>query len=259
MLDVPRRTQIKSGTCIWVETKQNQGTGRLTKGVVKKILTHNESHPHGIKVRLQDDQVGRVKRIDLTEEAKPTVAGFVDLREIEIPKMENRGNEFKEFYQYDKAIKNLLASPAQNRNTIEQIKHRGRIEVARAICAFGNDYVGGFVYLGINSDGRITGLEQDKKLGTFGDYEDRFANHLRDALEALLEDKVFVASKIQIAFRVVEDKTICIIQVLPSSQPLYLKTANSKEFFTRGPVPRAEKLDGRFLYRYIRERFPNYG
>ncbi|MNE83216.1 hypothetical protein D3C80_1800110 [compost metagenome] len=43
--------------------KKDQPTGRLTRGIVKDILTHSPTHPHGIKVRLQDGQVGRVKAI----------------------------------------------------------------------------------------------------------------------------------------------------------------------------------------------------
>jgi uncharacterized repeat protein (TIGR03833 family) len=43
--------------------KKDQRTGKLTRGVVKDILTKSASHPHGIKVRLADGQVGRVKSI----------------------------------------------------------------------------------------------------------------------------------------------------------------------------------------------------
>jgi uncharacterized repeat protein (TIGR03833 family) len=45
-----------------VELKKDQGTGRLTEGKVKEILTGSSFHPHGIKVRLEDGQVGRVKQ-----------------------------------------------------------------------------------------------------------------------------------------------------------------------------------------------------
>ena len=44
--------------------KQDQRTGKLTRGIVKDILTNSASHPHGIKVRLVDGQVGRVQKIE---------------------------------------------------------------------------------------------------------------------------------------------------------------------------------------------------
>ncbi len=57
MPDLPGRGRIAKGTQVSVETKKDQGTGRLTDGIVEEILTASETHPHGIKVRLQDGQV----------------------------------------------------------------------------------------------------------------------------------------------------------------------------------------------------------
>jgi len=57
------RTSLKIGTTVLIVLKQDQRTGKLTKGIVKDILTKSPDHPHGIKVRLQDGQVGRVKEI----------------------------------------------------------------------------------------------------------------------------------------------------------------------------------------------------
>ncbi|SDF84053.1 conserved hypothetical protein [Fontibacillus panacisegetis] len=57
------RKNITPGLAVDIVLKKDQPTGRLTRGIVKDILTHSPSHPHGIKVRLQDGQVGRVKAI----------------------------------------------------------------------------------------------------------------------------------------------------------------------------------------------------
>ena len=57
------RSQIKLGMTVLIVLKQDQRTGKLTKGIVKDILTSSPNHPHGIKVRLVDGQVGRVKEI----------------------------------------------------------------------------------------------------------------------------------------------------------------------------------------------------
>ena len=58
-----KRFNIKPGMTVLIVLKQDQRTGRLTEGVVKDILTKSPNHPHGIKVRLQDGHVGRVKEI----------------------------------------------------------------------------------------------------------------------------------------------------------------------------------------------------
>ncbi len=57
------RKNIKAGQKVAVVLKKDQRTGKETVGTVKKLLTNSKFHPHGIKVRLADGQVGRVKRI----------------------------------------------------------------------------------------------------------------------------------------------------------------------------------------------------
>lgn len=59
----PLRNDISPGTEVSIVQKQDQRTGKLTAGVVSQILTKSPSHPHGIKVRLETGEVGRVQRI----------------------------------------------------------------------------------------------------------------------------------------------------------------------------------------------------
>lgn len=63
----PDRDQICKGCTVGIETKADRGTGRLTGGTVREILTSSKSHPHGIKVRLEDGRVGRVKELRASE------------------------------------------------------------------------------------------------------------------------------------------------------------------------------------------------
>jgi uncharacterized repeat protein (TIGR03833 family) len=58
-----KRANIKYGLDVGVVLKEDQATGRLTYGKVQKILTNSPTHPHGIKVRLNTGEVGRVKEI----------------------------------------------------------------------------------------------------------------------------------------------------------------------------------------------------
>ena len=57
------RENIKHGTKVRVVQKQDQRSGKLTEGVVQRILTKSSNHPHGIKVMLESGIVGRVKEI----------------------------------------------------------------------------------------------------------------------------------------------------------------------------------------------------
>jgi uncharacterized repeat protein (TIGR03833 family) len=57
------RKNIVPGIEVNIVLKQDQRSGKLTRGIVKDILTNSPNHPHGIKVRLTDGQVGRVQQI----------------------------------------------------------------------------------------------------------------------------------------------------------------------------------------------------
>ncbi len=62
-MSVPKRSEITPGLRVQVIEKQNQATGKLTEGIVMRILTSSPTHPHGIKVMLVSGKVGRVQAI----------------------------------------------------------------------------------------------------------------------------------------------------------------------------------------------------
>ena len=62
-MDPTRRMDVKPGARVYIVLKEDQRSGKLTEGVVQALLTNAPVHPHGIKVRLEDGQVGRVKEI----------------------------------------------------------------------------------------------------------------------------------------------------------------------------------------------------
>ncbi len=63
MTNVPRREAIRPGMTVDIVLKKDQQSGSLTRGIVRELLTRSPAHPHGIKVRLEDGQVGRVRDI----------------------------------------------------------------------------------------------------------------------------------------------------------------------------------------------------
>jgi uncharacterized repeat protein (TIGR03833 family) len=62
-MDGRERKDVRPGLTVDIVLKQDQRTGRLTRGVVKDVLTKSSHHPHGIKVRLETGEVGRVKAV----------------------------------------------------------------------------------------------------------------------------------------------------------------------------------------------------
>jgi len=68
--DAKQRAAIVPGMSVDIVTKANQRSGKVVRGIVKEVLTNTSFHPHGIKVRLQDGQVGRVQKIIPAESEK---------------------------------------------------------------------------------------------------------------------------------------------------------------------------------------------
>lgn len=62
-MDGTRRSDIRPGLRVSIVLKKDQQTGKRTEGIVRDILTNSPSHPHGIKVRLESGEAGRVKEI----------------------------------------------------------------------------------------------------------------------------------------------------------------------------------------------------
>lgn len=62
-LDAKQRSHISLGIEVAIVLKKDQASGRLTYGIVEKLLTNSKYHPHGIKVRLECGAVGRVQKI----------------------------------------------------------------------------------------------------------------------------------------------------------------------------------------------------
>jgi uncharacterized repeat protein (TIGR03833 family) len=62
-MDGKNRKDIRPGLEVDIVLKEDQRTGKLTRGIVKNILTNSAHHPHGIKVRLESGQIGRVQKI----------------------------------------------------------------------------------------------------------------------------------------------------------------------------------------------------
>jgi uncharacterized repeat protein (TIGR03833 family) len=81
-MDGTLRSNIKPGVKVRIVMKQDQASGNLTEGIVKDILTNSPKHPHGIKVRLESGQIGRVKEILTVSVGEASTNGSSDKSDI---------------------------------------------------------------------------------------------------------------------------------------------------------------------------------
>ncbi|MFY9610409.1 MAG: YwbE family protein [Blastocatellia bacterium] len=74
------RQNVRAGDEVDIIRKQDQGSGKLTRGIVKDILTNSSFHPHGIKVRLMSGEIGRVQEVLDPIDKSPSLSQSPDLQ-----------------------------------------------------------------------------------------------------------------------------------------------------------------------------------
>lgn len=82
-MPIQNRIDVRCGLDVEIVLKADQRTGALTRGIVAEILTNSNFHPHGIKVRLEDGQVGRVQALIQGEDDWQNMAGADTLKHLE--------------------------------------------------------------------------------------------------------------------------------------------------------------------------------
>ena len=75
------RGNIKAGLRVFIVLKKDQRSGKLTEGIVKDILTNSQTHPHGIKVRLESGEIGRVKKLQGIDFSPPNPVSCFEIPE----------------------------------------------------------------------------------------------------------------------------------------------------------------------------------
>lgn len=119
--------------------------------------------------------------------------------------------------------------------------------IAKHVCAFANS-AGGHLILGVDKEGQVTGLEKDFKAVQKG--QDGFQDQLHEALSQNLGE-TFASQKIQVRFDTLGDKSICVIGVEPSDEPIYVAT---DDFYVREDS-RTDQLSKRDTEKYIKKHF----
>ena len=270
---------------VLIESKQDQGTGKLTEGIVAEKLTGGESHPYGIMVRLENGTIGRVKEIvgessseskqDWDEEeyqkyldeissyrrqttpqfeTEPVQIATKIISKSEVPKSEDKFNEFKKTFHIDTKEKefrlagNTAAADGRKKEQ-KKIEHDIKKEISIALSAFGNT-MGGKLFIGVDDDGTVVGLDDDLK--SYDDSFDKFTREVQKSIDDFTKDSVFAN---EIIISIGEDNSFLQLEALPFRQnPIYLHDANQEEFYIRG-FGTSKKLSTINTVNYIQKNF----
>ena len=286
MTALPTNDQINIGSKVAIEKKEDQGTGKLTEGTVKTKLTSSKTHPHGIKVELEDGQVGRVKQLldignkikisksetfedgilteDYTKEGpgeeyethvRMSVGGELPSNNRPIPKNEDAYTEFKSTFQHDLKEEYLRKSGKIEeadirKNAQKSIRHDIQKEISLTVAAFANND-GGRLFIGINDDSSILGL--DKDLEECGGTIDKLQLTIIDSLKNFLNDNSFL-SKLKLEFADSNDKRYLIISVPGATQPIIVHDSNNEEMYVR-VQNRSQKFTTTEFLKHCKDRF----
>ena len=258
MSEFPYRSEIKVGMRVFVELKQEQGSGKLTEGIIKDILTPSECHPYGIMVELKNGDRGRVKTAYQKNSHDLSKNISKSKKDVSIPKTEDTWNEFKSTFQYDLKEelfrKNGKSKEADIRkNNYKQIRGEIQKEIALTITAFANKD-GGRLFIGVNDDSSILGLGRDLKL--FNDSLDKFTLSVIDLLKNFLKNNAFIAN-LDFQFAEYENKKYLVINTPKSNEPIFINTNNGQETYVRMQT-NSEKFTHEDFLKYCKERFPEW-
>ena len=282
MTDIPSRDQIKTGTKVGIETKKDQGTEKISIGIVKNILTKSNSHPHGIKVELEDGQVGRVKELlgntgdvittrdyeidgpgleyetgsKITINETSTSPKFTNI-DTSIPKNENEYNEFKSTFQYDleeeqlRLNGNVVAADGRKKDS----KHKKiaiRKEIAIAITALANKE-GGRLFIGVNDDSSVLGLDRDLK--ECGGTSEKLGRSITEYLKMTLKDNSFVTG-LKLEFEINDDKQYLVIHIPRATNAIFIHFNEKEDFYVRMQNT-SQLFTGGELLKYCKDHFTN--
>ena len=247
MSDLPTNDQLKIGSKVAIETKEDQGTGKLTEGIVKTKLTSSNTHPHGIKVELEDGNVGRVKKLlsDLPSESK-TNSETISKIDVVIAKEEDSSNELKSSFRAD--IDRLTKGDGKivSSKSVEK-------EISITISAIANKD-GGQLFIGIDDKGNVLGLDADYEL-LKNPSDDKFQRIIWQSIENYLGNMTFV-SKLDMMVLKKNSKKICFIKIPKSSEPIFVNDNNNQESYVR-VGSRSEKFSPQEFMKYCKTRFEN--
>lgn len=208
------RSDVLPGMYVYISTDKQENF----EGVVKDILTEADYHPDGIRVKLENDIIGRVKKIEPPHEIALKKIRATQQLKIDLKYDENDNLEFKGSFQFDSDKPKYPAKYLQK-------------EVSKTIQAFANAQ-GGRLYIGIHD-------KTHEPLGLLGDYSflaldkqdgDGFEIHLR----SFLQGRFVIGSEIYNSVKVIvfqyKSQDVCLVEVESSEDAFVLKKDSSDGF-----------------------------
>ena len=254
--------QLQKGTLVKINPQSDRTRKVIVEGLIQEVLTKSPSHPHGLLVRLQSGETGRVKelinRLEVKEETELEELKFVE-RQIEdiIADGESHFSEFKSscLWSQDLSKEAILA-----RNISQYGTQTSRIIIAKSIAGFLNAD-GGSLVIGVKE---VKDKDEVEVIGINSEVP-KLKDKTLDGYRRMLLDSVispylpsFVFNRIndylKISFHEIGDATVCLVNMYKSKRRVFLELNNRDIFVVRIDASTRQVI-GEDLVEYCLNRF----
>ena len=251
--------KLQVGMAVEINPRSDRTRKVRVQGIVAEILTRAEQHPHGLLVKLEDGEIGRVKNI-VTSSPSPRVAKDIDLQQL-IKAGENQHMEFKAqaLWSARYTADDIKKHRPQSSELHKFGQAASKIILAKAIAGFLNTE-GGILVIGVKDDKEI---ETDNILGIELEYdklkdpgEDGYRRMIVDLVKTYFPPEIFnhLSQYFHIRFETIDDHTICAIILTKSDRPAFLKLKDGDHFLIRVDASTRE-ITGKEMVDYCKVHF----
>ena len=256
------REQIAKGISVTINPQTDRSRKIMVTGVVDEILTHANSHPHGLLVKLQSGEIGRVKALNVEpiSSSSEVYGSTIKLEDSIEEKIDEGENHFIEFKTSCLWSQSLSREEINQRKIGEYGNQTSKVIIAKSISGFLNAD-GGHLFIGIKE---TMGQDEVEIIGIDSEIH-KLKDKTLDGYRRMLLDTVikkyfpsYVFNRIndylQIHFHKINDLTICKLQVFKSSKRVFLKINNQDIFMVRIDAS-TRQITGEEIVEYCINRF----
>ena len=259
---------LELGMTVEINPRSDSSRKVLVQGVILKILTKSDSHPHGILVELETGEIGRVKRVIAVQrltksnDPQPTSTLKIQLSTF-IDQGENHRIEFKSdiLWSTNFTKEDIKNHRPQSKELHAYGKATSKIVIAKSLASFLNSD-GGTLIIGVrenkeNCVDEIIGVELEFQ-SLRDASQDGYRRMIVDLIKDYFPSNIFnhLNSYFRIEFEKINDLLVCGIVVAKSDKKVFLKLNNIDHFFIRADASTRE-ISGEQIVDYCQSRFAN--
>ena len=253
---------IRPGSKVSINPQDDRTREKRIEGIVAEVLTRNLNHPHGVKVKLETGEIGRVKELKAlaqsASQATQPLNSEVDIARI-VAEGESQTLEFKTSAMWSKFFTKEQINTAKSYELSAYGQRASYFILAKSIAGFANAG-GGRLIIGVKEQKDSENVET---VGIDSEFQ-KLRDPTVDGYRRMLVDEVVskylpnfllhhLSDHLELTFPTISHSRVCVVAVKPSDQPVFL-TSKKEQFFVRIDASTRE-ITGQDVLNYCHKRF----